>query len=156
ARLAARGVVRGAGPPHGGRRPGAVARPAGAGAGAACGWLERLATATPGRETLQVLLSSLSPGCGREGGRPQQRAPTTSTLPLHHPAQSQPFFGAPAWGGRALARFLGKNLPPGRCGESWEVSDHPSHVSVLATGTLFGHTLRQLMEQHSAELLGDA
>jgi mannose-6-phosphate isomerase len=56
-----------------------------------------------------------------------------------------------------LARFLGKNLPADALvGESWEVSDHPSHASVLATGPLFGHTLRQLMEGHRDELLGAA
>jgi mannose-6-phosphate isomerase len=81
----------------------------------------------------------------------------TLSLPLHDPLRFQPFLRTSAWGGRALGRFLGKNLPAGALvGESWEVSDHPSHASVLATGPLFGHTLRQLMQWHRDELLGPA
>lgn len=61
------------------------------------------------------------------------------------------------WGGRKLARFLGKNLPPGESvGESWEVSDHPLHASVLATAIGHGNTLRQLMTHDRARLLGPA
>jgi mannose-6-phosphate isomerase len=81
----------------------------------------------------------------------------TLSLPLQPPLRFEPHFRATAWGGRRLARFLGKNLPQGvLCGESWEVSDHPGHASVVATGNLFGHTLRQLMQRHRAELLGPA
>lgn len=61
------------------------------------------------------------------------------------------------WGGRRLARFLGKNLPADTpIGESWEVSDHPVHLSRLATATDYGITLRQLMEQCRSDLLGPA
>jgi mannose-6-phosphate isomerase len=60
------------------------------------------------------------------------------------------------WGGRRIARFLGKNLAHDLCGESWEVSDLPNHASSLATATGFGETLRQLMVHHHTELLGPA
>jgi mannose-6-phosphate isomerase len=74
-----------------------------------------------------------------------------SALPLRF----EPFFRPMVWGGRKLTRFLGKNLPGDQAfGESWEVSDHPHHGSVLATATGFGMTLRQLMESHASELLG--
>src|SRR5580765_5309785 len=76
---------------------------------------------------------------------------------LLHPVRFQPFFRPTAWGGRALARFLGKNPPADvPVGESWEVSDHAVHASVVATGSLAGHTLRQLMENHREDLLGAA
>ncbi len=59
------------------------------------------------------------------------------------------------WGGRGLAEKLGKALPTGEAyGEAWEISDHPSHRSQVAEGPLAGQTLRQLMEQHRAALLG--
>ena len=78
-------------------------------------------------------------------------------LTLDQPLRFQPWFRPAVWGGHALARFLGKNPPQDQpCGESWEVSDHLSHASALATGTLFGTTLRQLMESHREELLGPA
>jgi mannose-6-phosphate isomerase len=80
----------------------------------------------------------------------------TLTLPVDQPLRFQPYFRPMAWGGRALARFLGKNLPAGAIGESWEVSDHPHHLSIVATGHLAGHTLRQLMVHHRDELLGPA
>jgi mannose-6-phosphate isomerase len=61
------------------------------------------------------------------------------------------------WGGRQLADRLGKALPDDRpYGESWEVSDHPLHRSVVATGPFRGQTLRDLMERHRHELLGAA
>ena len=59
------------------------------------------------------------------------------------------------WGGRGLSESLGKRLPTGDAyGESWEVSDHDSHSSVVATGPLAGRTLRDLMRDDSAALLG--
>ncbi len=61
------------------------------------------------------------------------------------------------WGGRRLADLLGKTLPTSEpYGESWELSDHPLHHSVLATGPKAGQTLRSLMEQHADALLGRA
>src|SRR5262245_16178654 len=74
---------------------------------------------------------------------------------FHQPLRFEPFLRPLPWGGRRLARFLGKNPPPGTpCGESWEVSDHPIHVSRLVTASNFGVTLRQMMEHHRSELLG--
>jgi mannose-6-phosphate isomerase len=59
------------------------------------------------------------------------------------------------WGGRRLATNLGKDLPDDQpYGESWELSDHPLHRSVVAQGPLAGTTLRQLMETRREELLG--
>ena len=76
---------------------------------------------------------------------------------VHQPLRFEPFFRPMIWGGRSISRFLGKNLPTGdACGESWEVSDHPIHVSRLATSSLFGVTLRRLMQERAADLLGPA
>ena len=76
---------------------------------------------------------------------------------LHQPLRFEPFLRPRVWGGRNLARYLGKNLAtPEPYGESWEVSDHPVHVSQLATASLFGVTLRHLMESNRQELLGPA
>src|SRR5262249_15142940 len=50
-----------------------------------------------------------------------------------------------------------KNLPPHvPIGESWEISDRPDDVSVIANGPFAGKNLRWLMEKHERELLGDA
>jgi mannose-6-phosphate isomerase len=61
------------------------------------------------------------------------------------------------WGNQRLGDALGKPLDSGQTyGESWEVSDHALHQSQVAAGPLAGKTLRQLMEQHAAALLGQA
>ena len=61
------------------------------------------------------------------------------------------------WGGRRLGEALGKPLPTAEAyGESWEISDHPSHHSTAVEGPAAGHTLRDLMRQEAKSLLGDA
>jgi mannose-6-phosphate isomerase len=59
------------------------------------------------------------------------------------------------WGGQRLGDDLGKPLPgPEPYGESWEVSDHVQHRSVVASGPFAGRNLRQLMEADRVNLLG--
>ena len=72
-----------------------------------------------------------------------------------YPLQFAPIFKERVWGGRNLERLYGKPLPPDSpIGESWEVSDRPDDVSVVANGPLAGKSLRWLMEHHGQELLG--
>jgi mannose-6-phosphate isomerase len=73
------------------------------------------------------------------------------------PLRFVPFLRPMVWGGRRLAKALGKELAtPETYGESWEVSDHALHQSVVASGPLAGTTLRQIMEERRHELLGPA
>jgi mannose-6-phosphate isomerase len=59
------------------------------------------------------------------------------------------------WGGRGLAKHLGRTLPPGGpIGESWEIVDRPEAQSVVVGGPLAGQSLRQVMIAHAAELMG--
>ena len=74
-----------------------------------------------------------------------------------YPLTFRPIFKERVWGGRELERLYHKSLPPGvPIGESWELSDRPGDVSVITNGTLAGKDLRWLMENHSADLLGEA
>jgi mannose-6-phosphate isomerase len=74
-----------------------------------------------------------------------------------YPLTFHPIFKERVWGGREMERLYGKKLPSGTLiGESWEISDRPGDASVIANGPLAGKTLRWLMENHRAELLGDA
>ena len=74
-----------------------------------------------------------------------------------YPLTFRPTFKQRVWGGRELERLYHKPLPPGvPIGESWEISDRPGDVSVVANGPLAGKDLRWLMENHAADLLGDA
>jgi mannose-6-phosphate isomerase len=73
------------------------------------------------------------------------------------PLRFEPFLRPMVWGGRALGAQLGKTLvKPEPYGEAWDVSDHALHRSVVASGPWAGASLRQLMEQHRAALLGHA
>jgi mannose-6-phosphate isomerase len=72
-----------------------------------------------------------------------------------YPLTFQPIFKERVWGGRNLERLYQKPLPPEqRIGESWEITDRPEGVSVIANGELTGKTLRWLMEQHRQDVLG--
>jgi mannose-6-phosphate isomerase len=74
-----------------------------------------------------------------------------------YPLTFHPIFKERVWGGREIERLYGKKLPPGApIGESWEISDRPGDASVIANGPLAGKNLRWLMENHRAELLGNA
>ena len=73
-----------------------------------------------------------------------------------YPLTFEPIFQERVWGGRRLETLFNKPLPPGqRIGESWEISDRPDAVSVIANGPFAGHDLRWLMENHAVELLGE-
>jgi mannose-6-phosphate isomerase len=74
-----------------------------------------------------------------------------------YPLTFHPILKERVWGGRNLGRLYQKLLPPDvPIGESWEISDRPEGVSVIANGPLAGQSLRWLMEHHRRDLLGDA
>lgn len=71
------------------------------------------------------------------------------------PLVFEPYLRPQIWGGRNLARF-GKLLPnSGPYGESWEVSGHPHHVSVVAEGQRKGCSLTQLWAEYPIDIFGD-
>src|SRR5258706_13552851 len=74
-----------------------------------------------------------------------------------YPFIFRPIFKERVWGGRKLESLYGKPLPAGQpIGESWEISDRPDDVSVIANGPLAGKDLRWLMQHHGQDLLGSA
>jgi mannose-6-phosphate isomerase len=73
-----------------------------------------------------------------------------------YPFTFRPIFKERVWGGRKLEQLYNKPLPPKvPIGESWEISDRPGDVSVIANGPLAGKDLRWLMAHHAKELLGN-
>ncbi len=74
-----------------------------------------------------------------------------------YPLTFHPILKERVWGGRNLEQLYHKPLPPGvPVGESWEISDRPGDVSVIANGPLAGKDLRWLMTHHERDLLGEA
>ncbi|MCH2114148.1 MAG: class I mannose-6-phosphate isomerase [Pirellulales bacterium] len=73
----------------------------------------------------------------------------------NHPLRFEPVFRRYLWGGRRLATMLGKRLGAGDdYAESWELVDHGSDQTVVQSGPAKGLTLRQLVADHGADLLG--
>ncbi len=71
------------------------------------------------------------------------------------PLRFFPFLRPMPWGGDRLQAVLHKHGgTAGPIGESWEISDHPLHESVVAEGAWQGRTLRNLMEEERAAILG--
>lgn len=86
---------------------------------------------------------------------PRAARPSGGSVVLDRPLRFAPFLRPMVWGGRRLGDVLGKALlAEGTYGESWEVSDHPTHRSTVAAGPLAGRSIRDLMEQEGAALLG--
>jgi len=71
------------------------------------------------------------------------------------PLRMEPIFQERPWGGRRLADLLGKDLPAGASiGESWELADHPKARTRVADGPLAGKTVRWLLENRGADVIG--
>jgi mannose-6-phosphate isomerase len=78
-------------------------------------------------------------------------------IPPLYPLLFEPFFRPMPWGGHRLRSWFPQSFPPDtRIGEAWLLSDHPLHASRVLNGPLTGTTLRQLMADRAAELLGHA
>ena len=70
-----------------------------------------------------------------------------------------PFILEPAykdyiWGGARIPARFNRNQPAGVYAESWELSDRPEGMSVVANGALKGQSLAELVTRFGRELLG--
>ena len=74
---------------------------------------------------------------------------------IKEPFLLQPVLMEKIWGGRRLATVIGKTLPPGKIGESWEASTHRNGVSTIASGSLKNLKLDRAIAMHSKEMLGE-
>jgi mannose-6-phosphate isomerase len=77
-----------------------------------------------------------------------------SPIPLP-PLRFAPIFKSYLWGGRKLAKLPGAPAD-GPVAEAWVLSDVDGNLSRVADGPLQGTTLRELMRERRAELLGPA
>lgn len=72
-----------------------------------------------------------------------------------YPLKFKPFLKYYPYGGHRFAEVLEMDVPRDReIAESWEIADHGPEQSIVLNGPLAGRTLRQLMEEFQAELVG--
>lgn len=67
----------------------------------------------------------------------------------------EPHYQGRIWGGRRLEGAFARTLPAGvAIGESWEIVDRPDTQSIVRSGPLKGQSLRQVLESHTADIMG--
>lgn len=67
----------------------------------------------------------------------------------------EPLYQERVWGGRALEAAFARTLPAAApIGESWEVVDRPEAQSIVVGGALNGQSLRSVLAQHGADVMG--
>jgi len=81
-----------------------------------------------------------------------------------YPLLFEPIYKEKVWGGRAMLN-LGRDLPPGDIGESWELADLATtsasgggggvEYSAVANGPWQGQTFHDLLQAYGRTLLGD-
>jgi mannose-6-phosphate isomerase len=74
-----------------------------------------------------------------------------------YPLRFEPIFTTNLWGGRRLPGFLNRTVAhDDPVGEAWVLSDVDGSLSRVADGPLAGRTLRELMAEEPARILGAA
>lgn len=66
----------------------------------------------------------------------------------------QPIYKERVWGGQDLKQVLGRDIPEGHIGESWEIVDRAEANSVIVDGKWAGLSLRAAIEQDSETIMG--
>lgn len=66
----------------------------------------------------------------------------------------QPIYQERVWGGQDLREVLGRDIPEGSIGESWEIVDRPEANSKIVGGKWDGLSLRAAIEQDCHTIMG--
>ena len=59
------------------------------------------------------------------------------------------------WGGDRIPPFKGIETDLEKIGESWEISGHPDHETAVASGSLAGKTVNELVALYKGRLVGE-
>lgn len=71
-----------------------------------------------------------------------------------YPLRFHPAYKDYPWGGRRIIQRYRRREPPGIYAESWEVSDHPDGISVVANGALKGKPFNEIMARFGRAIMG--
>lgn len=67
----------------------------------------------------------------------------------------KPIYKEKIWGGRKLETSLQREIPKGKIGESWEISDYGKEISIIQNGEWAGLSFREVYKKFPIEVLGD-
>lgn len=76
-------------------------------------------------------------------------------MSILYPFKFKPILQDKIWGGEKLNKFFNKDSQSKILGESWEVSTVPGNVSIVSNGGFKGISLQALLNDFTAELLGE-
>ncbi len=73
-----------------------------------------------------------------------------------YPLKFKKVFKEKVWGGRALEKIMGIELPDDKnYGESWEISSHRNGMGIVENGWLKGRSLQELLEEYKGNIVGE-
>jgi len=75
-------------------------------------------------------------------------------LILQNPIEFLPIYKEKPWGGNKLKKFLNKNIPSDKTGESWGISTVPHNYSQVKSGYFKGSNLQELVKKYGEALVG--
>lgn len=73
---------------------------------------------------------------------------------INYPIKFRPILQDKIWGGSKLRDILNKETNREQVGESWEISGVEGNISVVQNGDESGKTLKDLISEYKAELVG--
>ena len=71
-----------------------------------------------------------------------------------YPFKFQPILKSTIWGGSKIIPFKHLDCQQPNVGESWEISNVPGDISIVANGPLVGKKLSDLVNEYKADFLG--
>ena len=71
-----------------------------------------------------------------------------------YPLKFVPILKPTIWGGERISSFKHLKFQQQQIGESWEISEIPGHISIVANGKDKGKTLSMLMQEYKHRLVG--
>lgn len=71
-----------------------------------------------------------------------------------YPLKFKPISKYRMWGGNKLNTVLNKGFQQENIGESWEISDVAGDLSIVSEGSLFGKSIKELMQTYKGAFLG--
>jgi mannose-6-phosphate isomerase len=71
-----------------------------------------------------------------------------------YPIKFNPVYKDYPWGGSRIPETYNRDVPDGIYAESWEISDHDDGMSIVSNGPLSGKTLRDILQENPAGIMG--